>query len=34
MTMTEAQGVDLINLLFYVGCLIAFGLGAIKGGQR
>jgi len=32
--MTEAQFIDLYNIIFVIGCIVAFGLGAIKGGQR
>lgn len=32
--MTELQAIDLYNLIFAIGCIVAFGLGAIKGGQR
>ncbi len=32
--MTEAQAVDIINLLFYIGCVASFGFGALMGVQR
>lgn len=31
--MTEVQFTDLYNLVFCIGLIVAFGLGAIKGGQ-